>query len=91
MPLRWAVAAALVVAVAAPVASAATVPRKLFVIGDSLAYDNRPFLRHALRQWSIEEDFSFARMAKDTARDLLKRKRARPPLPADHPRELGDR
>ncbi len=80
MPLRWVLAALLAVAIAAPAASAATVPRKLFVIGDSLAFDNHLALQHRLPNWTIEKDFSFARMVKETVRDLRKRLQSPPPL-----------
>jgi len=66
---------------AAPAALAESPPRRLFVIGDSLAYDNRVYLRHELSHWKIEEDFSFARLARETAHDLRVRAKARPSLP----------
>jgi hypothetical protein len=74
--------AALVVllCLSAPAALAEPPPRRLFVIGDSLAYDNRAPLRHELKRWTIESDFSFARLAAETARDLRGRAHARPPL-----------
>jgi hypothetical protein len=59
----------LLIGAAAPAASAQP-SRQLFVIGDSLAYDNRSYLRDELPHWQIEEDFGFARTAADTARDL---------------------
>jgi hypothetical protein len=65
---------------AAAPATAGAPPRHLFVIGDSLAYDNRPYLAHRLRHWKIDSDFSLARSANDTAHDLrVLSKRA--PLP----------
>jgi hypothetical protein len=51
-------------------ATVAAPSRQLLVIGDSLAYDNRPYLAHRLPHWRIDSDFSFARSALDTARDL---------------------
>ena len=65
--------ALLLLGVAAPAASAQAPPRHLFVIGDSLAYYNRPFLQHELSDWKIEENFSFARTARQTAHDLIVR------------------
>jgi hypothetical protein len=59
----------LLIGAAAPAASAQPSSR-LFVIGDSLAYYNRSYLREELPHWQIDEDFSFARTAADTARDL---------------------
>ena len=40
------------------------------MIGDSLAYDNRPYLHDELPGWRIRNDFSFARTAAETAHDL---------------------
>jgi hypothetical protein len=75
------VAAAALFALGAPAATAAPA-RRLLVIGDSLAYDNRPYLAHRLRDWEIESDFSFARSAPDTAHDLrvLSKQEALPPV-----------
>jgi hypothetical protein len=67
---RW-LALLLLIGAAAPAASAEAPPRRLFVIGDSLAYDNRSYLGHELAHWQIEEDFSLARSATQTAHDLL--------------------
>lgn len=72
MPLRLLSIAALVLPAlgAAAPATADAPPRHLLVIGDSLAYDNRPYLAHSLRHWQIDSDFSFARLANETAHDL---------------------
>ena len=78
--MRRALAVLLLIGAAAPAASASVPPHRLFVIGDSLAYDNRSYLRHELPHWKIEEDFSFARSALDTAHDLRLRARAHPRL-----------
>jgi hypothetical protein len=72
----------LLIGAAAPAASADIPQRHLFVIGDSLAYDNSSYLTRELPRWSIEDDFSFARTAKETARDLRQRALAGPPLAA---------
>lgn len=83
--MRWGrllpLAAMALFALGAPAATAAPA-RRLLVIGDSLAYDNRPYLAHRLRDWEIESDFSFARSATDTAHDLrvLSKKEALPPV-----------
>jgi hypothetical protein len=77
---RW-LAALLLLGAAAPAASAHPPPRHLLVVGDSLAYDNGPYLRGELRRWRIEEDFSFARTALETADDLRLRARSDVPLP----------
>lgn len=77
---RW-LAALLLLGAAAPAASAHPPPRHLLVVGDSLAYDNGPYLRDELRHWRIEEDFSFARTALETADDLRLRARSGVPLP----------
>ena len=85
MSLRRLLAAAAlalpILGVGAP-AFAAAPPRHLLVIGDSLAYDNRPYLAHRLRSWRIESDFSFARSGIDTARDLrlLSKRTSLPPV-----------
>jgi hypothetical protein len=70
----------LLIGAAAPAASASVPPPHLFVIGDSLAYDNGPYLRHDLPRWKIEEDFGFARTTQDTAHDLRVRAREHPRL-----------
>jgi hypothetical protein len=79
--MRRGLVLALMVAAAAPAAYAEAPPRRLLVIGDSLAYDNRAYLRQELARWKIEEDFSFARSAAATAHDLLVRAKTEP-LPA---------
>jgi hypothetical protein len=71
----------LLLLVAAPAALAQEPPARLFVIGDSLADYNAPYLQKDLRHWKIESDFSFARSASDTAHDLRVRDR-RERLPA---------
>jgi hypothetical protein len=71
--------ALLLLAAAAP--SAHAEPPRLLVIGDSLAYDNRLYLHKALPHWSIEGDFDFARLARETARDLRLRAKVGVPLP----------
>jgi hypothetical protein len=53
----------------------------MLVIGDSLAHYNRDHLHAALPDWRIDEDFAFARMVRETARDLRRRARTGPPLP----------
>ncbi len=73
--------AALAAADSAPAVTDASVPRGLYVIGDSLAFDSRVPLRHRLPRWEIEENFSFARDATETARDLRKRAADDVPLP----------
>ena len=78
--MRRALAVLLLIGAAAPAASADVPPPRLFVIGDSLAYDNRGYLRQALPRWQIEQDFDFARAPRDTARDLRARARAHPAL-----------
>jgi hypothetical protein len=78
--VRRALAVLLLIGAAAPAASAGVPPPHLFVIGDSLAYDNGPYLRHDLGQWKIEEDFGFARTTSDTAHDLRVRARQHPRL-----------
>jgi hypothetical protein len=75
-----ALAVLLLIGAAAPAASASVPPQRLFVIGDSLAYDNSRYLRQALPRWKIEEDYSVARSSRDTARDLAVRARAHPRL-----------
>jgi hypothetical protein len=81
MPVRRILALLLALGTAAPAAAAEAPPRQLFVIGDSLAYDNAPYLQRELPRWKIESDTSFARSARDTAHDLRKRSHAHPPLP----------
>jgi hypothetical protein len=66
---------------AAPATAATAPPRHLFVLGDSVAYDNRFVLQHKLTHWKIESDFSFARSSRQTADDLQARSHADPPLP----------
>jgi hypothetical protein len=78
--VRRALAVLLLIGAAAPAASASVPPPRLFVIGDSLAYDNSRYLQQDLSGWKIEEDFSFARTSQDTARDLRLRARAHPRL-----------
>jgi lysophospholipase L1-like esterase len=78
--VRRALAVLLMIGAAAPAASASVPPHRLFVIGDSLAYDNSRYLHHALPRWKIEENFSFARSSQDTAHDLRVRARAHPRL-----------
>jgi hypothetical protein len=78
--VRLALAVLLLIGAAAPAASAGVPPPHLFVIGDSLAYDNSRYLHHDLPGWQIEENFSFARTAQDTARDLRLRARRHPRL-----------
>ena len=51
------------------------------MIGDSLAFDSRVPLRHRPPRWETEENFSFARDATETARDLRKRAADDVPLP----------
>jgi hypothetical protein len=71
-------------AATAPAAFAQAPPPRLFVIGDSLAYDNRPYLQKDLPHWKIQSDFSFARLASDTAHDLRVRDRREPLPPIIH-------
>ena len=71
----------LLLGAAAPAAASAAPARRLFTIGDSLARDNRPYLRHQLPRWKIEDDFSFARSVRETADDLRVRSHAGAPLP----------
>ena len=78
--MRRALAVLLLIGAAAPAASASVPPPHLFVIGDSLAYDNGPYLRHDLPRWQIEEDFGFARTTRDTAHDLRVRAQQHPAL-----------
>jgi hypothetical protein len=59
--------------------AAAEPPRHLLVIGDSLAYDNRSYLQERLPGWRIDTDFSFGRLARETARDLRRHARHRLP------------
>jgi hypothetical protein len=80
LPVRRTIAVLLLLGAAAP-ASAQAAPRHLLVIGDSLAYDNRPDLSRGLPRWKIENDFSFARSARETAHDLRVRSHADHPLP----------
>jgi hypothetical protein len=81
--MRLALALLLLLGAAAP-ATAAAPPRHLLVIGDSLAYDNRPYLAHDLRHWRIDSDFSFARSANDTAHDLRMLSKTAPLPPVIH-------
>lgn len=81
MQVRRLAALVVLLGLAAPAALAESPPRRLFVIGDSIAYDNRAHLRHELKRWKIESDFSFARLAAETARDLRVRAKARQSLP----------
>ena len=76
--MKLALSLLLLLGAAAPAAAAP--PRHLFVIGDSLAEYNRPYLKHELRGWKIDSDFNVARPANQTARDLRDRAR-RAPLP----------
>jgi hypothetical protein len=80
--MRLTLAVLALLAVAAPAAFAQAPPPHLFVIGDSLAYDNRPYLQQELPHWKIQSDFSFARLASETARDLRGRDRRQllPPI-----------
>jgi hypothetical protein len=78
--VRRGLALLLLIGAVAPAASAEVPPRRLFVIGDSLAYDNRSYLRHQLPHWKVEENFSFARSARQTAHDLRVRARSGAPL-----------
>ena len=80
--MRLALAVALALCVSAPAALAEAPPARLLVIGDSLAYDNRPYLQRDLPHWRIEGNFSFARDARQTARDLRKlgRRETLPPI-----------
>jgi hypothetical protein len=73
--MKVALAVLVLLAVAAPAALAQAPPPRLFVIGDSLAYDNRPYLQRDLPHWTIQSDFSFARSAAETAHDLRARDR----------------
>jgi hypothetical protein len=79
--VRRGLALLLLLGAAAPAASAQPPPRHLLVVGDSLAYDNSPYLRGELRHWRIEEDFSFARTAEQAADDLRARAGSGLPLP----------
>ena len=79
--MTHALAAVLLLGLAAPAALAESPPRRLFVIGDSIAYDNRTYLRHELKHWKVEEDLRFARRARETAHDLHVRAEASSPLP----------
>jgi hypothetical protein len=95
--VRLAVAVLVALAATAPTAFAQAPPPRLFVIGDSLAYDNRPYLQKDLPHWKIQSDFSFARSAADTAHDLRARDRREslPPIihvssgTGDDPSRLG--
>jgi hypothetical protein len=82
--VRLALALLLLLGAAAPATAAVPPPRHLLVIGDSLAYDNRPYLAHELRRWKIDSDFSFARSANDTAHDLRVLSKAAPLPPVIH-------
>ena len=62
----------------APAALAAPPPRRLFVVGDSLARDEQPLSPSRLRRWSIEESFSFAPPRERTAHDLRVRAQRTP-------------
>jgi hypothetical protein len=70
--MRLALALALLGAAAPAALAESRPPRHLMVIGDSLAADNRPYLQSELPGWDIRNDFSFARTAAETARDLRK-------------------
>jgi hypothetical protein len=74
--MKLALSLLLLLGAAAPAAAAP--PRHLFVIGDSLAESNRPYLKHQLRGWKIDSDFNVARSAKQTARDLRDHARQTP-------------
>jgi hypothetical protein len=80
--VRIALAVALALLASAPAALAQAPPARLLVIGDSLAYDNRPYLQHELPRWRIEGNFGFARSAAETAHDLrrLARRETLPPI-----------
>ena len=78
--MRGALAAVALMGLLAPAALADAPPKRLFVIGDSLADDNSAYLSHRLPGWRIEQDISFARSARETARDLRARSRERPRL-----------
>lgn len=78
--MRLGLAVLLLIGAAAPAASADVPPPHLFVIGDSVAYDNSSYLRQELPRWKIEENFGFARTARDTAHDLRLRALKGPPL-----------
>jgi hypothetical protein len=80
--MRLALAVLVLLAVTAPAAFAQAPPPRLFVIGDSIAYDNRSYLEKQLPHWKIQSDFSFARTATETAHDLRVRDRAEdlPPI-----------
>jgi hypothetical protein len=78
--VKHAVAVLLLMGAAAPAASAELPPAHLYVIGDSLARYNSPYLHAQLPHWKIEENFSFARTAIRTARDLSLRARTGPAL-----------
>lgn len=72
------VALLLLLGLSAPAAFAAAPPRRLFVVGDSLARDSSRYLHRDLRRWSIEENLSFARLVSETVRDLRVRARRTP-------------
>ncbi len=82
--MRRVLAVLLLLGAAAPAASAQVPPHQLLVIGDSLAYDNKPYLRQELRHWKIQDDFSFARSAAQTAHDLRVRTKASTLPPVIH-------
>ncbi len=74
------VALLLLLGLSAPAAFAARPPRRLFVLGDSLARDSSPDLHRDLRRWRIEENLAFARLVSETVHDLRVRARKAPPL-----------
>jgi hypothetical protein len=82
--MRLALAVLVLLAATAPAALAQAPPPHLFVIGDSLAYDNRPYLQNELPNWRIQSDFGFARTASETAHDLRARDRREPLPPIVH-------
>ena len=71
----------LLLGISAPAAFGSGPPRRLLVLGDSLARDTSPDLHRDLRRWSIEEDLAFARLVSETVHDLRVRARKAPPLP----------
>jgi hypothetical protein len=82
--MKLALAVLVLLAASAPAAFAQAPPTRLFVIGDSIAYDNRPYLQRDLPHWKIQSDFSFARLASETAHDLRARDRREPLPPIIH-------
>ena len=67
MDMRCALGLALLLAAVMPAPSAADVPRRLFVYGDSLAVGTEPYLPGELSDWRVKQDVEVNRFARNAA------------------------